>query len=88
MVIQRHPDFDKNFTKRITPFPKLLNKFRERLSLFISNPLHPILHDHKLVGTLEEHRSFSVTGDIRVIYKRVNQEIIILKDIGSHNQVY
>lgn len=60
---------------------------KERLSMFITNPRHPLLHDHALKGNRSGHRSFSVTGDIRIIY-RVIDDAIELLDIGTHNQVY
>lgn len=40
-----------------------------------------------LTGDLQGRRSFSVTGDIRVIYVELNEKIILL-DIGAHNQAY
>ena len=43
--------------------------------------------DHKLIGSLEGFRSFSITGDIRVVYRKDGAEIE-LYDIGTHNQVY
>jgi len=87
MIIKRHIQFLKHFKKRILPFPYLHKRFEERLSLFIQDPQNPLLKDHKLIGSLKNLRAFSVTGDVRIIYKITN-EILELYDIGSHNQVY
>lgn len=79
--------FRKHFAKRIANVPMFRKKFDARLSFFLNNPNHPLLHDHPLKGDQSGRRSFSVTGDIRVIYKRTEDTIIFL-DIGTHNQVY
>lgn len=87
MKIEYHQVFKNHFKKRILPYPKLTNKFKERVSLFIKNSQHALLKNHKLIGKKREYWSFSITGDIRVIYKIINNTLR-LYDIGSHNQVY
>lgn len=87
MKILYHKEFLKNYRKRISPNKKLVLKFQKQMKNFINNPADPSLKDHKLIGKKSEFRAFSITGDIRVIYKIVNEEIW-LYDIGSHNQVY
>jgi len=87
MIVIRHSHFRKNYQKRILPHPIIDRKFEEKLRLFIQNPKNPELKNHKLLGPLKGFRVFSVTGDIRVIY-RIIGDIIELYDIGSHNQVY
>lgn len=37
---------------------------------------------------MREFWAFSVTGDIRVIYRMLSEDEAELFDIGSHNQVY
>lgn len=87
MLIKYHREFVRNYKKRISPTPKLVQQFKKRLERFIQYPNDPILRDHKLIGKKQEFRAFSVSGDIRVIYKIIGDEIW-LYDIGSHNQVY
>lgn len=87
MTIQRHKQFLRNYRKRILPYSKLANQFEERLKLFLQNPQNPILKDHELKGKKKAFRAFSITGNIRVIYK-IEDYVIRLYDIGSHNQVY
>ena len=87
MQIKYHKEFSKNYQKRISPNPKLVSKFQTKLKQFIDNPTSPGLKDHKLIGKLSSYRAFSVTGDIRVVYRIVNNELW-LYDIGTHNQVY
>ncbi len=88
MVIKTHPKFDKLYKKRILSNSNLDIKFKERIKLFTENHTHPLLEDHKLKGDKKGYRSFSVTGDIRVIYYPVSDSEVILVEVGSHNQVY
>ena len=88
MVIKTHPKFDKNYEKRIRFNPKLDKRFSERISLFSQNPSHPTLDDHPLKGSKRFYRSFSITGDIRVVYYPISDKEAFFVDIGSHNQVY
>jgi addiction module RelE/StbE family toxin len=87
MQIKYHREFLKNYKRRIAPNPKLVSQFQKQLERFIQNPKNPLLRDHKLVGEKLELRAFSITGDIRLVYKIVNDEIWLF-DVGSHNQVY
>lgn len=87
MTIKYHREFSKNYKKRIALNSKLEFIFQNQLTKFVQNPKDPILRDHKLVGKKHEFRAFSVTGNIRVVYKIVGEEIW-LYDVGSHNQVY
>lgn len=80
--------FKKGFRKRIKPNKKLLTRFEERILLFIENSNNPVLKDHRLTGDMLGFRSFSVTGDVRVIYKYGSSGEAIFVDIGTHNQVY
>lgn len=87
MQIKYHKEFSKNYQKRVGSNLKLILKFQVTLKQFIENPTNPALKDHKLIGRLGSYRAFSVTGDIRVVYKIVGDELW-LYDIGTHNQVY
>lgn len=79
--------FIKSYKKRILPHKKLHSKYKERLMIFTKNPESPILRDHALSGDLKGYRAFSVTGDVRVVYK-IKNDVAYLADIGTHNQVY
>lgn len=87
MTITRHNVFRKNFKKRVRLGSFLERKFEERLRIFVTNSSDPILKDHALTGSFAGFRAFWVTGDIRVVYFK-DGDNIVLYDIGSHNQVY
>lgn len=80
--------FKKNFKKRILRNVPLTIKYRERAILFMQDTHNPLLHTHILKGKMREYRSFSITGDVRVIYIQQNIKTILFVDIGSHAQVY
>ena len=87
MKIQYHREFLKSYKKRVAPYPKLEKQFKLQLEKLLKDSNDPSLRDHKLIGKRKNFRSFSVTGDIRVIYVIVDNNIW-LYDIGSHSQVY
>lgn len=87
MKIYFTKDFKKSYKKRIQSNLNLVRKFEERYDLFVADSSDIALKDHALAGKLQDHRAFSVTGDIRVIYY-THEKIIYFVDIGTHNQVY
>lgn len=87
MKIEYHHQFLKHFRKRILPYPQLKKKFEERLRLRLEYPQSIILKDHRLLGRKSEYRAFSITGDMRVVYKIVGN-VFRLYDVGTHSQVY
>jgi len=86
MQIKYHRLFQKHYRQRIAPNKNLTARFQARLAIRIEDPLNAILKDHQLIGKFKQYRAFSITGDVRVIY-RINDNTIFLYDIGTHNQV-
>jgi len=86
----------KRFEKSLKKLDKILKeKFIKKLDLFIDNEFESNLKTHKLKWDKKNNFSFSfsITDDVRVIYKKEIQweiEILIftLIDIWSHNKVY
>ncbi len=88
ITVEFSRSFLKAYGQRVKKNSKLKLQFQKRLDIFKNNRRHPYLHDHKLTGIKANLRSFSITGDIRAIYRTVSENLIVLIDIGSHNQVY
>lgn len=86
--IRYHRTFLKSYTKRIKTNPKIKLAFEKRVQEFCRKPTSPQLHDHQLIGQKQNFRSFSITGDIRLVYQYVDENTVLFFDIGSHNQVY
>ncbi|OGG19257.1 hypothetical protein A2721_00285 [Candidatus Gottesmanbacteria bacterium RIFCSPHIGHO2_01_FULL_47_48] len=87
MQINFSRNFRKSYRKRVANDRSLDKKFKERLILFRKDPLDSILHNHKLAGDKSGFWAFSITGDVRVVYLKEGDDVL-LYDIGSHNQVY
>ena len=85
--IKYHKQFIKSYIKRVKGNSVLEDKFKQRLELLLKTPEDKVLRRHRLKGLLSEFMSFSVAGDVRVIYKEYSDSILLF-DIGSHNQVY
>ena len=83
-----HQSFSKSYAKRLARKSKLADKTRQRVKFFQRDPTNTLLKDHQLSGVKKGLRSFSVTGDIRIVYRPVRNNEVIFIDIGSHNQVY
>jgi addiction module RelE/StbE family toxin len=88
LTVKFAQSFLKSYGNRIKQNKKLKLKFEKRLEIFRSDRNNPLLKDHGLVGKEQGQRSFSITGDIRVIYFVETENIVWFIDIGSHNQVY
>ena len=85
--------FKRKFAKHFARVPQEIRKAANiRLDLFASNPHHPLLRNHKLIGAYEGYRSINITGDWRAIYIEVNpingEAYIEFVDFGTHSQLY
>lgn len=88
MQILYTPKFRKNFSKRVPEGSALEKRYKERVTLFITDRKNPILKDHKLSGKLKDFRTFSIKGDFRVVYSEYSEDTVLFFNLGTHNQVY
>jgi len=86
--IEYHRTFAKHYSMRIAQNPKLDKLFNQKLQQFVSGSGVSTLRCHQLTGAKKGYYSFSLTGDIRVVYTYKDKDTVIFVDIGSHNQVY
>lgn len=84
MIIYLHKNFIRGY-KKITKTQK--NKFKERKNLFFQDEFNPILNNHALAGKYKGYRSINVTGDLRAVFKRTENEAIFVA-IDSHSNLY
>ncbi len=85
--IQRDKKFTKNYLSRVARNPKIQKQFEERVRIFLNGERGNPINDHALIGKKSGLRAFSISGDIRIIYKETDDTFIFL-DIGTHSQVY
>ncbi len=81
--------YSRTFVKQIAKQPKNVQKaFYARLRIFMDDPYDPLLRNHPLTGELAGCHSINITGDIRAIYRTVDDEMYVYQMIGSHSQLY
>ena len=85
--------FKKAFKRLIKKNPQLRDKILSALDLLEIDPFSPALKSHKLTGNLANCWSCSVSYDCRIVFtfsKDTDSDnvVIILIDIGSHDEVY
>ncbi len=85
MRITTTKKFDKQFRKQSE---KIQKEFSKRVELFLVDVNSPILNTHKLSGKLKDLWSFNVSGDIRVIFDKSFDNVVVLEAIGSHSELY
>ena len=85
MTIQYLPKFKKQYKK--LPLHLQL-QFDDRLQLFLTDPTAPQLRVHPLRGNYAGYWSMNVNGDLRALYIKRGDEIIIFALIGTHSELY
>ncbi len=83
-------DFSKQFFKQLNKLPAAAQeRFWSRLDIWRVNPAEPMLHVHRLKGKYQGFYSMNVSGDLRALYKVMDDGSVVLFDlIGSHSQLY
>ena len=85
MRILLHKNFEKKY-KKLRESEK--QAFKERRNLFLKNPFDPILNNHQLGGKHKDCRSIDITGDLRVIFKMMVENLAYFLIIDTHSNLY
>lgn len=85
MQIILHKNFIKKYQK-LNPGEK--KNFTIRRDMFLSDPYDPTLNNHALKGKYKGYRSINVTGDVRIIYKLLDNNVVVFVEIGTHSKLY
>ena len=80
--------FKRAYKKVTVANPDLKPKIAQALKTFADNPLHPSLRTHKLSGKLKGLWAFVVAYDCRVVFQFLDDQDVLLIDIGEHDEVY
>jgi addiction module RelE/StbE family toxin len=85
--------FTESYNKRAKKFFRrhtdLIPQYAKTLKLLKSNPFHPSLRLHRLLGKLSELYSVSINISYRIsIFFIIENDTIVPVDIGSHEEVY
>jgi len=85
--LKRHKQFKKDLAK-VKLTDKQFEKFIKYISLLLEQkPLPSEAKDHPLSGDWKDFREFHLGGDLIVIYKIENNNLILVR-IGTHNQLF
>lgn len=85
MRLGRHKQFERQYKKLPHDVQR---KVGERLDLLVFNERYPLLNDHKLSPPYEGYRSINITGDYRLVYKKIGADTYYLRAVGTHHQLY
>ena len=85
--------FSNSYTKKAIKFFKkhkdLYPQYKKTIELLEHNPHHPSLRIHKLEGKMDKYSSISINMQYRIVIDFIIiEDVIILIDIGSHDDVY
>ena len=86
--------FRRAFRRRTRNNPALQDRILEVLGKLLHDPFDPSLRSHKLRGQLEGLWACRVEYDCRIIFtfnadpSVQGDELIVLIDLGSHDEVY
>lgn len=85
MVIKRTGKFKKQYQKLPA---KLQQQFDRRLALLVLDQTDQRLRLHPLKAKFAGYWSMDVSGDLRALFRRDGETIIIFAFIGTHSQLY
>lgn len=93
MILVWDKSFKRAFKRTVKKNPQLQEKILTVLESLAENPFTHQLKSHKLTGQLEGLWSCSVAYDYRIIYafqqdKVSGETLIVLIDLGTHDEVY
>jgi mRNA interferase YafQ len=93
MILTTDERFKRSFKRIVKKNPQLQNKILAVLQLLANDPFTPSLKSHKLTGQLQGLWSCTVAYDCRIIFafkkdSVTEEDLIVLVDIGSHDEVY
>ncbi len=85
MEFSTHREFERQ-AKKLSQ--DLRRKLWERIALMGTQEFNPLLNNHKLNPPWVGYRSINITGDYRLIYKRINTDTWYLRAVGTHRQLF
>lgn len=89
MQLSRTEQFSKIERKFFRKHQNLIEKYSTVLKTLQQNPFEKSLKTHKLQGNLKEFYSCSLNYEYRIIITiKIEDDKIILINIGTHGEVY
>jgi len=85
MLIITSKNFDKKFKKLSR---KVQLHAKNRIALFISNQFDVRLNNHLLHSEKKLLRSINITGDLRLVYEEIDEDVARFLDLDTHSNLY
>ncbi|KKT29309.1 MAG: Addiction module toxin, RelE/StbE family [Candidatus Collierbacteria bacterium GW2011_GWC2_44_18] len=79
------PLFVKKLKKKTKSNPNLKPKLTKQINLLLQDIHHPSLKVHKLKGSRKEDYSFWIEGDLRIVFKII-EDTYIFTDLITHDK--
>ena len=84
---------DAAFEKRFTKYKSRLDEagrkhLRQRFELFKEDVFDKRLKTHKLKGNLSAYYAFSINHSDRIVFKVLQDDGVLLIEVGSHDVCY
>lgn len=83
----RTSQFERSLKPFLKKHPDLRDTVLDKLTLLLKNPKDPKLKTHELKGNLKGILAASITYEYRVVFY-IENDLIYLLNIGSHDEVY
>lgn len=81
--------FSKKFNKQFKKLsPAIQSRFAAQLVLWTQEPMNRKLNHHVLTGDLAGFHSINASGDLRVLYREYEGNVVVFERIGTHSQLY
>ena len=80
--------YDQLYRNLIQNDSELKDRIIALINLFEKNPNDTRLSNHALTKKMKGKWAFSITDDIRIVYKWISKTTILFLSIGPHEQVY
>jgi mRNA-degrading endonuclease YafQ of YafQ-DinJ toxin-antitoxin module len=90
-ALLRSSAFVRAAKKAVRKDPQCVVELQAALELLEADAFHPHLRTHKLHGPLKDSWACSAGYDLRIVFdfvQHVGTEAILLKSLGTHDEVY
>ncbi len=89
LFVEKDDYFIKKSRKFFKKHPELIDKFKDVILKLESDCFSPSLKLHRLEGKLKDFHAVRLNYQYRIVlFLRIEEDKIILVDIGTHDEVY
>lgn len=77
--------YTKNFQKAANKFsPKIKKIIARKIDIFLTDPFSSELKTHRLEGRLKDFYSFSISYNLRIMFRFESDNVVEFIKIGTH----